>query len=196
MREQSGGSAAANPWCLSPDVAAVSGPVRETHGRGCGKPTGGLGGAPHVAVTACGYNTCNVAEEAEMKVRWTEESVRLRITPSELVALEAGFELWEELRFPGGLSWAVAVEPGAARTDLRTAGDTVALRLTDVDVALLSDGETEGVYFTGGRIRYFVEKDFPCGHPHSHEACEPATERFAPTAGYRARKSLRVPEPV
>lgn len=36
--------------------------------------------------------------------------------------------------------------------------------------------------------RLMVEKDFPCAHPHTAEAKEPETERFAPTAAFLARK--------
>jgi hypothetical protein len=61
------------------------------------------------------------------------------------------------------------------------------------------DSDAEGVYFTtGGRegMRFFIEKDFPCAHPHSADACEPESERFAPTAAYLARKSEMILETV
>lgn len=130
--------------------------------------------------------------EAPMKVRWSAESLRLRITPTELATLVMGGELTTALALPGDPSWSVTVSTGADASDLVWAGRGFTVLLTDGDVARLADGDTEGVYFwtTGDRpIRYFIEKDFPCAHPHAQEACEPETERFTPTESYLRRKN-------
>jgi hypothetical protein len=37
-----------------------------------------------------------------MKIRWTQNSVRFRITPSELAAIERGEAISETLQLPGG----------------------------------------------------------------------------------------------
>lgn len=94
-----------------------------------------------------------------MKVRWTDESLRLRITPTELRLLIAGKPLAATLQVPGG-AWHVHVDPGGAPLSVHAPG-----------------------------LRLMVEKDFPCTHPHPVEAAEPATERFAPTAEFRRRTS-------
>ena len=47
-----------------------------------------------------------------MKVRWTQNSVRLRITPTELHAIVNGETVREELRLPGGA-------PGPRRSSRR-----------------------------------------------------------------------------
>ena len=128
-----------------------------------------------------------------MKVRWADDSLRLRITPSELTALAIGDALTTTLSVPGGARWSVVVRPKAPFSELRSDDGPVEVRLTPDDLWRLVDGKVEGVYFTTGGdspIRYFIEKDFPCGHPHAEEACEPETERFAPTERYLRRKRL------
>jgi hypothetical protein len=125
-----------------------------------------------------------------VKVRWTGESVRLRVTPSELRALRRGESLGVSIAFPGGGGWAIAVHPGEAELGLRWADGRVVVRLSERDVERLAEPEREGIYFGGDAagVRVLIEKDFPCAHPHPEEAAEPETERFAPTATYVARK--------
>jgi hypothetical protein len=56
----------------------------------------------------------------------------------------------------------------------------------------LADASREGIYLgasASSGIRLLLEKDFPCAHPHSEEAAEPETGRFAPTSSYLARKA-------
>jgi hypothetical protein len=129
-----------------------------------------------------------------MKIRWTNESLRLRITPSELAALVVGEPVRSTLAITGGAAWSVLVLPNQRSSELRTSDAAVEVRLTADDTWRLTDGEVEGIYFTTGggdrAVRYFVEKDFPCAHPHAAEAREPETERFAPTEGYLKRKRL------
>lgn len=117
-----------------------------------------------------------------MKVRWTDASIRLRITPTELGSLERGETVRCRLSFPGG-AWAVALVPHAGVTDLQFADAEARLLLSREDGLRLSHPDAEGVYFeTDPResIRYFVEKDFPCAHPSAAEALEPQTEAFTP----------------
>lgn len=128
-----------------------------------------------------------------MKVRWTEASLRLRITPTELTALEWGETVRARLALPGG-AWAVALAPGADVSDLRWADGEARLLLSAEDGLRLAHPEAEGVYFeTDGPepIRFFVEKDFPCAHPSAAEAREPVTEAFAPPPEFAARKQER-----
>ena len=129
-----------------------------------------------------------------MKIRWTDESLRLRITPSELAALVVGEPLRSTLAIPGGAAWSLLVLPNQPASELRTSDAAMEVRLTADDIWRLTDGDAEGIYFTTGEgdraVRYFIEKDFPCAHPHADEAREPETERFAPTDGYLRRKRL------
>lgn len=123
-----------------------------------------------------------------MKVRWSQNSLRLRVTPRELATITRGEEVREELRFPGGAAWRVAVRAGA-QTALASEGNVVQVVLSPEDRECLAVPDAEGVYFQmPDGLRYYVEKDFPCAHPRAAEALEPATETFAAPQGFEERK--------
>ena len=125
-----------------------------------------------------------------MKVRWTRDSLRLRITPSELAAIVRGEPVSEGLAFPGGDgAWAVLLDPTAAETGVAWTGGTVRVGVSADDVRRLAAPDAEGIYPHTKGLRLLVEKDFPCAHPHAPEAREPATERFAPSPAFLERKS-------
>ena len=124
-----------------------------------------------------------------MKVRWTRDSLRLRITPAELAALERGEPIAEEVAFPGGGGWSVVLDPVAARTGVAWAGGVVRVGVAGPDLRRLSAPDAEGIYPHAPELRLLVEKDFPCAHPHAPDAREPATERFAPSPAFLARKA-------
>lgn len=117
-----------------------------------------------------------------MKIRWTRNSVRFRITPTELACLERGEPVGESLALPGGAGWTASICPKAAETALQMEGTELRLRLSAADGQRLSAPEEEGVYFRLGSepaLLYFIEKDFPCIHPRALDALEAATETFA-----------------
>ena len=123
-----------------------------------------------------------------MKVRWTGDSLRLRITPAELAALEDGRAVGERLALGDG-AWSVVLDPAAGRTGVAWVNGTVRVGLDAGDLARLAAPDAEGVYPRTPGPRLLVEKDFPCAHPHAPEAREPETERFAPTRAFVARKA-------
>lgn len=119
-----------------------------------------------------------------MKVRWMENSLRLRITPGELAELQAGQTITERALFPGG--WSVALQPGAESVLHSDTPGTLTLTLSSGELAELAQPQTEGVYVTAERYKFFVEKDFPCAHPRPKEAQE-STATFAPPSGFAER---------
>lgn len=129
-----------------------------------------------------------------MKVRWTEDSLRLRITPTELEMLVRDEPVTETLTFPGGGVWSTTLQPsGAPPSRVDAAGGVVQFRLSDRDRERLAAPDAEGVYFAPDEIgttgtRAIVEKDYPCVHPRAIEANEPATEAFTPPPDFEARK--------
>lgn len=145
-----------------------------------------------------------------MKVRWNRTSIRLRITPGELSALQRGDPIAERLSFFGAAEWAVHVVPCPEIEMTGLTGDRsdIWLRLALADIARLSSPENEGIYFaeplrqqacsvqTGDvssspMLRYFIEKDFPCIHPRAIGANEPEYETFAAPEGFAERHSRR-----
>jgi hypothetical protein len=132
-------------------------------------------------------------ELRQMKVRWTKVSLRLRITPGELEALEAGEPVVERLQFGEGQGWETAIIPSDATTDLACVGGTVQITLSLADCCRLSNPEVEGIYFQRAiepLIRYFIEKDFPCAHLRAPDAMEPITDTFVPPTDFEARKAI------
>jgi hypothetical protein len=109
-----------------------------------------------------------------MKVRWTRSSVRLRITPDELEALEQGHAIEERMGIPGG--FVMRLEPSDV-TALDSSAGVVRFGLSSADLGRSDAPETEGVYFQDV-LKYFVEKDFPCTHPRKPETAEPKAETF------------------
>ncbi len=129
-----------------------------------------------------------------MKIRWTRNSVRFRITPSELLWLMGGDEIVEHLTLPGG-SWQVEIVVLESSHSFvmqdTNQGNVLQLVLTENELAELAAPENEGVYFSTDSeppIRYFIEKDFPCAHPRAAEADEPATETFIAPPDFEQRK--------
>lgn len=130
-----------------------------------------------------------------MKIRWTNHSLRLRITPSELEALERDEVVRAELVLPGGGlpggGWRAAVCPGEA-TSIEMIEGEVRLFLSRADRDQLARPDQEGVYFQTSSppaLRYFIEKDFPCVHPRAAEILEPPGETFAAPPGFEQRKT-------
>ena len=125
-----------------------------------------------------------------MKIRWTKDSVRFRITPSELATLQRGEVIQES--FSVNNWWRAAISPAARVTELQFESGVVLVSLSDNDLASLSNPENEGVYFQTedeAPIRYLIEKDFPCANPRPVEAMEPETETFPAPSNFEARKA-------
>jgi hypothetical protein len=89
-----------------------------------------------------------------------------------------------------GLSWAAAIRHSQNEPDLAVDGNHITVFLDSASINRLFSPDTEGVYFNSQLgVCYYIEKDFPCAHPHSSEAGERATERFQPTGEFERRKS-------
>ncbi len=126
-----------------------------------------------------------------MKVRWTANSIRFRITPTELALLEEGLPIHAKLALPGG-EWQASALPHSPKTSLAMTGAALQMTLTRDDIAQLIVPTAEGIYFVTDNqhaVRYLVEKDFPCIHPHAGEAGETPTETFAAPPGFEERKA-------
>jgi hypothetical protein len=116
-----------------------------------------------------------------MKVRWTRDSIRLRVTPTEMNAIIAGETVHEGIAFPGMQFWNVSIRSSDAETVISSDQHGVYLSLSEADRTALVQPEAEGVYFQLDEptvLRYYVEKDFPCIHPRSAAAREIPTETF------------------
>lgn len=126
-----------------------------------------------------------------MKIRWMEQVVRFRITPTELSDLIVGNSVQEELSMLGG-KWTAQIDPNVLESGLEMQGNCCICSLSASDLLLLSAPDSDGVYFEeryGQEIRFYIEKDFPCVHPRASEAPELTKETFNPPVGFEARKA-------
>ena len=126
-----------------------------------------------------------------MKIRWTKNSVRFRVTPSEVAAIERGEGVCEVLCLPHGAGWRAAIAP-AVETSFVFEADELSVSLGESDLKSLAEPDREGVYFQldgETALHYFIEKDFPCAHPRTADAIEAPTGTFAPPPGFEERKS-------
>ena len=125
-----------------------------------------------------------------MKIRWTQNSARFRITPKELDAITKGETIDETLILLNGKGWRAAIA-SAAQTALSFQDGTLLVELSERDRQQLAEPDREGVYFAddAAGLRYFIEKDFPCAHPRAADALEPESETFAPPPGFEERKN-------
>jgi hypothetical protein len=123
-----------------------------------------------------------------MKIRWTNGSLRYRITPTELQNLVDGKPSQATLDIPGTV-WEARLEKSEDLTNIHSLGCTVSIMLSSQDIQELASPETEGVYFKNELgFMYFVEKDFPCAHPRAIDEALGITETFTPTLSYEERK--------
>jgi len=130
-----------------------------------------------------------------MKIRWNVRSIRFRITPTELKALAEGLPVAEEIIFPGGTLWTVALEPSNSETALQSSCSAVTARISNLDIAHLAETDMEGLYYNApgsDGISYSIEKDFPCAHPRASDGNEASAETFSPPAGFEQRKNCLI----
>jgi hypothetical protein len=126
-----------------------------------------------------------------MKIRWTPDSVRFRITPEELQTLENAQPISAALSLGETVAWSalIHVVPAETGSTLRFEAGVLLLRLAHADLQTLASSANEGVYLREGELRFMIEKDFPCAHPRAAEAAETPTETFAPPEGFEERKN-------
>ena len=126
-----------------------------------------------------------------MKVRWTNHSIRLRITPTEMALLQDGKAISAALALPGG-AWQAFAVPHAPMTNLSMTDGVLRMALTKADIDALSVPDAEGIYFSTDSVpsvRFLVEKDFPCIHPHGGKLMEAPTETFDAPPDFEERKA-------
>ncbi|HEY3333562.1 MAG TPA: hypothetical protein VGK19_26250 [Capsulimonadaceae bacterium] len=127
-----------------------------------------------------------------MKVRWMSGSLRLRVSPEEFDELRSGGEVVESLGAPGRGGWTATCVVGV-HTGAAIDGGSLTFTLSADDMGKLAQHDVEGLYFADDGpepFRYYIEKNFPCAHPHPPEASamDPHMGTFAPTPSFADRK--------
>jgi hypothetical protein len=105
-----------------------------------------------------------------MKLRIKGNSMRLRVSPSEVTRLLKTGRIEETIYFvPEGdakLTYALELGPAAAGIRLRYQANEVAMVIPANDAKAWAEGEQEGIYGAAGggerRLELAIEKDFAC----------------------------------
>ena len=87
----------------------------------------------------------------------------------------------------GETVWRVRVLP-TTNDALTCKAGALTILLSSQKIAELTDARNEGVYFSQGELRYYIEKDFPCAHPRVGEAEEIEAPTFVAPHDFEARK--------
>lgn len=101
-----------------------------------------------------------------MKLRIQDDSLRLRLTRTEVEALGSGQSVERTVHFPAGriLRYIVGSAPGAANPLAAFEGDTIRVALPLDRVKAWAASEEVGIEGNDGPLRILVEKDFQCLH--------------------------------
>jgi hypothetical protein len=123
-----------------------------------------------------------ILREGTMKLRILGNSMRLRVTRSELQRLQAGETIEECVRFsmaPGAsLTYALAVAPGEAAVGVQYSPQRVAIVLNGSQLQAWCQEDQVGIYTSVENgspegLKLVIEKDFACldrSHPTNADA--------------------------
>lgn len=109
-----------------------------------------------------------------MKIRIRENTLRIRITQTELKELSVGEALFSTTHFPGGSQMSYGILPSQEETtQVVMADQRISIHLGVLDHQTMMDESTVGVqsiHQTSDRpLELLIEKDFSCLHPRSGE---------------------------
>jgi hypothetical protein len=101
-----------------------------------------------------------------MKLRIQGDSLRLRLTQSEVASLHSGGRVDCAIRFPAGrsLGYSVVSSPEATAVCVSYAGDSICVVLPHAVVAAWAESNEVTIQGTDSGLRILVEKDFQCLH--------------------------------
>ncbi len=111
---------------------------------------------------------------ASMKLRIRENTLRIRITQSELEVICTGDELKSSIHFPNGAQLSYSLFPSKNQdTQVVFEDCSIIVHLSPTDIETLSDDANVGIqsiYNTdNGFLDLLIEKDFTCLHPRGIE---------------------------
>ena len=122
-----------------------------------------------------------------MKLRLRADTLRLRLSRTDVATFRDVGRVEATTRFPGGASLRYVLERGEGdRFEARLDGSSVSVRVPRSLAETWTDSETVGIdgevrLDDGAALRLLIEKDFACltenrpedrdAYPHPHESC-------------------------
>lgn len=107
-----------------------------------------------------------------MKIRCTQDSIRLRVRKSDIALLAKGQKVAEILHFPTGNTLIFTLEIGPVEhLQVQYEEASLAVHLPERIAQNWINTEQVGIEDTLGQLHLLIEKDFPCAHrPHENKA--------------------------
>jgi hypothetical protein len=107
-----------------------------------------------------------------MKIRCTQDSIRLRVRKSDVALLAKGQSVVEVLHFPTGGTLTFALEVSSVEhIQVQYEEANLAVHLPENIAQNWINTEQVGIETTLGQLHLLIEKDFPCAHrPHENKA--------------------------
>jgi hypothetical protein len=101
-----------------------------------------------------------------MKLRFRQNSLRLRVNQREVNELASGIALEEDVSFPGNVRMRYILEPYGQHTAASFEGGVIRVSAPGNDVKEWANSEAIGMYFDlpadGSVLRIAIEKDLEC----------------------------------
>lgn len=97
-----------------------------------------------------------------MKLRIQSNTLRLRLSRSDVAALWVAGAVAESTVFPNGQTLTYSVESGGDGFAAEFTQHAIRICIAKDVVARWADGEDEGMYGESGALKVSVEKDFEC----------------------------------
>ena len=102
-----------------------------------------------------------------MKLRFRDNSVRLRINQREVAALAAGQPLEERIHFPAGNSFAYTLEPSVSSApEVSFVNGTLRISADQATLHSWAENDAIGLYFDipgkDASLKIIIEKDLEC----------------------------------
>jgi hypothetical protein len=105
-----------------------------------------------------------------MKLRLNSDTLRLRLTRSEIAQLGESGMVEEKTQFaPGQALWYSVECVEIARPEAALQGNFIRVKLPRTEVKQWIETDQTGIEATQGSLRVLVEKDFKCLHRDSQE---------------------------
>ncbi len=116
-----------------------------------------------------------------MKLRFHSNSLRLRLSQSDVARLAGGDSVEEAVTFAPGQTLIYSIESGAG-DEIAASFENGRIRVTlpSAPARRWIESDEAGIEGLSGSLRVLVEKDFQCIHPESEEDADSFPNPLAP----------------
>lgn len=103
-----------------------------------------------------------------MKLRFHNNSLRLRLSQTEVARLAEAGSIEERVEFPDGRSLGISLESGES-SGARFDESTIRVIAARIELRHWIETEQEGIEYQSGPLKVTIEKDYQCLHKSGSE---------------------------